>query len=652
MRGRWRCAEVAACFAALLVGASARAQMLDLGGAPIGRGEAQAAAALAGELERRASEAEDLEAALLTLSAALLRKADARGLDGATFAVLGRAIAREAGDVSASEGAAMIAAREVALIGEDLPRDVEDVERRLRDALALVTREAGMPGPGAGWFGRANSQRSEEVPERTAASAQALLALLDRSAEEPAYALSARRTRHRVLRAAEALEAPAWFPEARATLLLEDFERACGLVLSGGDAGAARVALERLVLAAALFPVLTDLPSGNERRDARAGLVRMLDRTRDRPADALATLRAVGAVAELLEVEMMDLEEARLVRQVRPAWRATEFDVRRSATRIVSRLPELFEASRPMSDPSVVALIAQRRRVVRRVAELRALSGFLASDSDGPAVAFSERRRSVADRVLEVSRGLGSQSPEEAEAAASAIRDLAEGVRGMRSSRGVALARRGLDAGASETTQRMREISGDRIADLLVLLERRREAWLQAWAEEPSGSETAALRERLGGLIAWFDFAADVAVLGEDAPHARAWPGIEVPEPVARAVIERAARDASGHADALLNGGEAEETGFGAALAAHAFVRLLAQVERRCIDVRLEMDRSPLHGFALGPPDPVFSYGARARAAIAAACHLMVEGRVAGASSLIEAAQTEAETALKLLGSE
>ena len=94
MRGRWRCAEVAACFAALLVGASARAQMLDLGGAPIGRGEAQAATALAGELERRASEVEDLEAALLTLSAALLRKADARGLDGATFAVLGRAIAR------------------------------------------------------------------------------------------------------------------------------------------------------------------------------------------------------------------------------------------------------------------------------------------------------------------------------------------------------------------------------------------------------------------------------------------------------------------------------------------------------------------------------------------------------------------------------
>ncbi|MEM7623543.1 MAG: hypothetical protein AAF235_10125, partial [Planctomycetota bacterium] len=421
---------------------STTAQLLNLGGGPaIEPGEATGALAQADALEAGVREADKGSRALSLalakdrLAAALLRDANRRGASGSTRALIARTLMNDAADTSpATPAAQRVAAFLVAGLAEDLPADDETLWLRLQDAFAPITRT--LPAqPAAGWF-EAGGLHMAEAADDGAASTDPLAALpaavrelLAQAENHAGYSPAATRLQTRLANAMLAIDTPSWLGPAVGARIRDEFdataetiaERISGQTLEVPSANGAAPGttggtpdpinqLERLSAMARLYAPLTDVSPVPARRAAQAAFIDLMTRSEGNPGEAIAPLAAAHRLTSLLDESTERRDESRVLRQLRPGYRLILLDLRASADRVAGGIADALRAERPLTDPAVLALLAERTAALTRLRDFEDMSRILSEDPDASTPRVADQYERLADRMLIVARGLDGSS--------------------------------------------------------------------------------------------------------------------------------------------------------------------------------------------------------------------------------------------------
>lgn len=523
-------------------------------------------AARSAEARARAS------AALRTLARALLAEPapPTRLVLGVTLASRLSALDRVIQSSSFHDAGAMLLARDALVLAGDLPEDQPELDRRLRDLLAELSRACGEL-PVAGWGGRsggtlasADAARWATMLEPGAGGALGEVAralddagawpVLDRGAAGLRAALSTG--------ARTALEGPAWLSEgARASLktLLEVAAR--GLTTPELRPGAIE-SLSVLERAAESIALAERLPAGDAAADARARLSSVLERS---PAQAAL---ATPLFTLALQREGLQGERA-FVRPLRPAWRTLAQRARESEAALLAVLGRAIESG--PSDPGVIGAIRSHRRSLEALAGLEALSRVCSEGAAGDDPAVQESWTRLAQAALDASRRI--EGPENAERMLAFESLLAQAARIERL------------AGPSRldlTPEEDSRLCGGRVDDLRRGVSACRAEWAREWSEQNSAS--AGTLARLAAMEGLFSAMDDARAWNRmvDTPGAAtrmsAW---ELPGPALRLAGEDASEQLAETARLVLAGEHARaEERLARWREEYALVRLAARLER------------------------------------------------------------------------
>jgi len=569
MPGRWSWPDcrrgLVACAAASLAIGTARAQTLDLSGPkPPAPGDGRAALALGELMDQQASALLPRDgpgvratAALRVLARDLLTRGERAGPDGSEAIVLGRTIARALpgldamlvpiGDDDALAPVADLLAFDLDRVGED-PDSIDSVWRLLRDALAPLLEQLDPPPGGHGWNpgGEVNdapewSDQTYEAWRQGGLTQSAIDALgrfarvLDAGQRWHAYAESARGVRAVITRAGGVLAPHAWLQSDARARLVDAFDDAARQI----DDPARRIrALESFRALATTARVLhrfdaLDAPEARSALSAR--LAQMTS-----PLESVGAMEAIDRLALLLGTDPG--QERTLAGPVRPPWRAIRTQLRFTRQSLESALVRSIRGQGEMSDPGVLSAVAGHRRTLDQLARLRRLGERLdppGGHKEQPAAAH--RRTRLGRAVLAIWRRAGKDIDQPA--ALGAIGRLATGLERFEPMPGEAeLARAAGDSGTDPGGDWSAAI-GATEGELLDAIHEARDAWLDAWIEDPLSGATAHARGRAERLALLMETLRDAIALsalidrgdgqgpgGTDAaPGAiQSWPGWEM----------------------------------------------------------------------------------------------------------------------------
>lgn len=427
-------------------------------------------------------------AALRRLALALAEEpeSETRVLLGMTLASRLSALDRVIGAGEFDDASAILLARDAQVLASDLPDEQEELDRRMRELLAELSRACGEL-PAAGWGARAGDPPAEgdaarwkgALDESESEALHTLMAALEASRAWPVLDRGAAPVRGALAHGAHAaLEGPAWLTDdARVSLRALLVTALRGLTqpeLRRGAIGA----LAALEGASRAIALANRLPAGEPTNEARARLSEML---RNEPGRAAATL---PLLALALCREGMATERV-LVRPLRPAWRVLAQRARESEAGLLAVLGRAIEAG--PSDPGVVGAIRSHQRSVEALAGLETLSRLCSGGATGDDPAVEQAWTRLAQAALEASRRM--EEPENAERML-AFEALLEQANRMER---LGQAER-LDLSPEEDSH----LCGGRAGDLRVALETCRAEWARAWAEQ--GSAPGEVLARLGVL--------------------------------------------------------------------------------------------------------------------------------------------------------
>lgn len=607
----------------------------------------------------------------------------------ASLALLGRTLWRLTPALDDALDAASDAERaHVAALLRDAPAPLtaEDAERLLRDALAPLAQAGGEV---AGWFDAAAEARpggelatplleaelgaaEDTGPEgvisaRLVAMERELLAEADRWR---AYRRSSAAIRSWLWRgaAAAAAELP-WADEVTLAALTDAF-RAAALRLTSEDEDPAQqlASLEGLVRARAFLQIAGDLPEEQWQRARTAAQVAVAHDPTMRARglrDAAATL---GRIATMLPgagaPEATD--ERRVIRHLRPAWRALIRQRDEAAETLSDVAPDLLGAGRPVTDPGALAAIAALEQLNADLRGVQAISRLVAdpASADAREPVAARERRLMAGRLLRLGQAMQEDGPE-AEAALRELRQFAAIVRAREGAPTAAWVESQPDAVA----RAWREMGGGRAMELLATDARVLETWLSIWPDTNDATRLRELEQRLRAHALLFaplvDLAEARAMMEQAQPahdpaselrisapgHAPRWPGWELSQAAMGALLARAeARAAETVAMALDRRGTAPAQRAAALAAELAPLRLVVALEQRMAGAGAPAP-GPLDEVALGPPLPG-SLLAEAREQLAGAALALEDWAISleADESLWERAGRLAERALRAIG--
>lgn len=434
----------------LVCAASARAQLLDLGGGSAPSVDSLTAASeLAAFLDAQAAKiresSEDnpqlaCSAAMRELAASMLRSGQDLGQDGAVRTLQARTIVSHmaAFDEMLAGGsvwpsACRIVANDLAKLAKSLPRRQSRLDRDLRDALSPITNVLleGQPGP-------AYEPVAPLVPEGAPIDRTVLEtfdALMARGAKWPSHASSVASVRAAVAQATGVLQPPVWVDRDSAGMLAFALESALRDTLDPELADRGLEALNRLADVARALGAVDALPTGVLRRTASERLLTLLMRLDTEPSRVGRVCRAVAVVFAEAGQPAPEWVEPWLPTQVRVAWRAATDELEASSQRLTSAMVELLDRSDPLVEPALLSALRGRRLAAQLVDDIAAIGMFLAGQTAlpdqrprGRPRVHKDYRRAAA-MMLDLGRELGE--PMSADEAREQITSLAEIVRSV-----------------------------------------------------------------------------------------------------------------------------------------------------------------------------------------------------------------------------
>ena len=654
MRAHWRWRAGAEAASVILMVSTATGQTLELGGESMplpGEGEATLALVEALDLEIRelGRSGDPVAMELRRLARALLASGERLGPAGSTRVVTGRtilaraeALERTAEDLPSGPARSAAAAKLAALadrIAAELDAPIGDweLDRAIRDAFAPLTAVAGMPGPGAGWAAGRSSEPTEPPsdpagPFADGAHLARLLGMLDRAGQQPAYAVTSARLRNRLAEASAAVLAePEWLGEGVRRHLAEDLDAAAAQVQDPELRTRGLEEIDRIATIGRLIVLIESQPADREGRALRAAFEGLVERSRTERAGSAPVFEALGQMLALLDQDALLDEGDRLVRQLKPAWRIVERDVQLASRKLRAMLPKVIVRESPMTDPAVLAVLAERKRAIRLLRQFVEISGFLAKDAGARKPVVADDRKPVAARLLKLGQALDDAG--EAREAEDQIRLFADRLDRFSAMRGEeALRRVADDDGASDAERaQVRRLTASRPGGVVGRIDKARADWLAAWAAGQADAEDSA-SARLAGFESWLMLVDDrVAIAGTKDPADR-WPGWETSAEADAALLAEL-DEALGAVSALVMSNRAARVARAVEDRAGPFdvLRVWAAVSRA---VGSEGPRHPLHELGLGPPDERESWGAASRTVFADLCRYAEEFAFAKPGSL------------------
>ncbi len=356
----------------------ARAQLLDLDRPrPTEPGEVRAALRFADVIEQEASAfgdtpSERARAGVRTLAITLIRTGEDAGEAGSNRVVIGMSLVRGLDELDAAITSGTLndadrtqLAADLGLLADSLPDDPDDLDRALRDALAILM--VGMDTTGGwrndtidgsplapmvrGWFA------DGLISDQTALDLSEFDALLDGAALQPGYARTTSWIRDRINLAAIGIDSlPDWMPTDSVVSLKASFDAGVAALCADSGDDDATAALDGIFY----------LSGASERvamiKDDRiAGSVRSaIASAASDPASARDIYGPTDTLIVTLEVFNRPIPQPQ-VRQLRPAGRAMMGRTRRLRSDLESAIADsLVDGAR--SDPAALGLIARANR--------------------------------------------------------------------------------------------------------------------------------------------------------------------------------------------------------------------------------------------------------------------------------------------------
>lgn len=628
--------------AAALLASAAHAQLLNLdapAGAPQGVGPA--AAALAGELQARitadqAAAESDPRARALTALRALARALILRGEDlgepGAPHTLAGRTLAARLPALEAllaalppDDPAVHLLAADAERAARSIPADVAAMDRLLRDTFATLLQRLDPPAAPVAWVPAPDAPEPVDPdafdaalrawPTRPGVTPEAAAALTEiaeslRAADSwHAYRPSAQRLRRLLRDAARTFD-----PDAPAAAITDDpvrtqfamtFSAAVERLRDADTQRDALDALERLAGAHDALELLATLerrPDRARRQAAVTGaVVQALAAPPTNRVEAERRLAAVLRTLRMIHAAERPADDARLVRQLRPAHRALATSARRSAGPLFDALPRFAQDPDALTDPGILSALAAHSATLDDLALVERLSALLAAApldaASGPAVPRDMDR--VADRLLALGQQL--HRPEARDAALAELRAFGRAFLRLHQLPGEPSLARAAEPGAASANDvaRWRDLTGSMHPQLAAAIRDERTRWLDAWAaaDTPRAGGHAARLDSLHTLMGLLDaarlFGGSSAAAAPAPPRINAWPGWELsPEALSALVDDLRPSLPDAAAVALANDAAAATRRIADLAEAHPTLLLLAALERSAL------------ARGVAPPDP------------------------------------------------
>ncbi|MCB9845009.1 MAG: hypothetical protein H6811_03350 [Phycisphaeraceae bacterium] len=641
----------------------ASAQFLDLGGAPPAPtlGDRTRTGELIETIESgidrlklRAGDRPGINAAIAwrVVAMALL---SAEGEDASERILIGLTMAENFGPFDAlvlgssapvNASQALMLARD--LSSGDLPADLAELDRLLRDALAEV---AGVPADAPQAYGWIDATPRKDPPP-------ALDALLERwqsagvldtgAAERLApvastlaltqswrvYAPAGRRLIDDIADAArvlsigeDALEAP-----MRSALIAEFADAAPGVL----EPELRDACLQHLAQLGQIADVV-DLSMRIEERDARIAVRdavgAVIAQSQSQRPDRVRLGGAVRALRlALARAELPD--ETMIVRQLRPAWRALLVRARESEQALLRVVDQTLLAPDAMTDPAVVGAIAVHGQAIDDLLGMYALHAVLVdpqrSGRDPP---VREDRRMLAERSLRLGQSLARA--DEADSARVEVRLFRTQVEAFMELPGEGALRA---MTTDPATAPVLESTTDGLAvRLFDDIDATRSAWLGAWAENSTSArdEAAARLASLSRLTAMLaDAVVPLAEVRGVPSTLNAWPGWEVSRAALSILVQGLEGQLAQTTRLMLEGDASRATERLTTIEReHAAVRLLSRLERessaRGLSPRSDAPIDLILELGAGTPDPRVSWMFESRHQLAEICRYAAELPVA-----------------------
>ena len=624
--------------------ACVRAQLLDLdAGAAPEPGTGKAALRLGDTIEDGVADAGPADAfggcagSFRRVAVALLRAGEAAGGGGSHRVVVGRTIARrlDAIDERLAEEIDRIGAGGVARVAADLdalaadvPGDDDELDRRLRDALAPLLLDDALDAH-AGWWCASSAPPPLPVDEwvsaglisdETAGELRTFDALLDGALSQPGYARSAAAIRRELGEGGAAvLGLPGWIGGDARGGLGSAFDAGVRVLVESSGHERARLADVRRIAGVASG---VDGLDERERRAARGALSKALERyTETSDAAPFDAARAVlDALGELTE------PEDGAVRGLRPATRGLAPRVRGVRAQLVELLGGALSGDVAATDPALVGVLAARRELGITLDAIGRLEGELTPRGDER----DEWRGRVGDSLLEITRRVGEES--QRGAALGALTDLA----GLLDDRDAVLALADTLDAPGEYETAWDHLSDGRRAALAGMLRRAADTWDEAWADPRSASPPEELNERVrvlgrhAGLVRDFFTVRTIVGLSEHSEGGAAlerWAGWELSNSALRRLAVPLEERLNQATAALLDGDDELHRKLLQLVERDAgLVRLVARLEReaRAAGRPQTGEVDPFMELGLGAPTPG-AWRAEMRGDLASVCRYAEE---------------------------
>jgi len=608
----------------VLAASCVRGQLLDLdaGSAPE-PGTGKAALRLADSIEDGLEDTEPTDAsgacsaAFRRVAVALLRTGEDAGEDGSYRVVVGRTIARRLDDIDArlgdeleqigSGGLDRVIA-DLDSIAADVPAGNDELDRRLRDALAPLLLDERLDAH-AGWWDRTPDQSSLPVDEwieaglisdETGTSLRGFDALLGEAMAQPGYTRSASAIRLELVGGGRAmLSLPDWIGEETRTTLWREFD--AGVRALVDSSGHERERLNNLGMGVTIVRTIDGL-GAREGRAARAGV-------QDAIAEyARASDTGAFEAAWALWGAFFGLDEPEdgSVRALRPATRGLGPRVREVRTQLVDLLERALAGEVKATDPALVGAVSSRRELGKGIAAIGRLESELSPRGDER----DKWRERVAGSLLPVTRRVGEES--QRDAALGELESLADLLDDRDSVRALADT---LDAPGERETVWDHLCDGRRAA-LAGMLRRAADEWDEGWADPRSATPGDELNERVrvlarhAGLIRDFFTIRTIVGFSEHSEGGSAlerWAGWELSTDALRRLAVPLEERLNQATAALLDGDDELHLRLLQLVERDAgLVRLVARLEReaRAMGQPQEAQVGPFMELGLGAPTP------------------------------------------------
>ena len=412
---------VLALVAMSVVPTSARAQLLDLDRPlPTEPGEVRAALRYADVIEQDASAFSDspldrARGAIRALAAALIRTGDDRAEAGSNRVVIGMSLVRGLDELDAAITSAALndadrarLSSDLELLAASLPDDADDLDRALRDALAVLLLARNVSG---GWHnytidGSPLAPKTERwladelITDQTALDLADFDAMLASAAYQPGYARSASWLRNRINFAARGIdELPDWMPEDSVASLKASFDAGLAALCADSGNDDAAATLDGIFYLSGACRRVPMIKSDRVAQSVRDSLISAADD----PGSAREVYGPTDNLIVTLDAFDRPIPQPR-VRQLRPAGRAMMGRTRRLRTDLESAIADSLNGG-ARSDPAALSLIARANRFSADSRLINRLDTLLAPAGD----TRDEWRADAAQRILSITREMSDE---------------------------------------------------------------------------------------------------------------------------------------------------------------------------------------------------------------------------------------------------